>query len=119
MKLIKKNLKNIDVYLWISINELVDNNSKDYVYKLSMHKYASSNRIYEMIERNIFSAAPRTTKFDSYILNRYSHAYIYNSLEDLKNLRFELEKKIGFKNKNISKILIDNNINRLIKFYKS
>ena len=75
--------------------------------------------IYEMIERNIFSASPRITKFDSYILNRYSHAYIYNALEDLKNLRFELEKKIGFKNKDISKILINNNINRLIKFYKS
>ena len=72
----KKNLKNIDVYLWISINELVDNNSKDYVYKLSMHKYASSNRIYEMIERNIFSASSKITKFDSFILNRYSQLYI-------------------------------------------
>ncbi len=114
-----KNLENIDVYLWIGINELVDNNSKDYVYKLSMHKYAASNRIYEMIERNIFSASPKITKFDSFILNRYSHAYIYNSLDDLKNLRIELEKKIGFKKKDISKILIHNNINRLIKFYKS
>ena len=115
----KKNLKNIDVYLWISINELVDNNSKDYVYKLSMHKYASSNRIYEMIERNIFSASPKITKFDSFILNRYSHSYIYENLDDLKNLRLELEKKIGAKNKDISKILVKNNLNRLIKFYES
>tara|TARA_Y100000591_G_C21802129_1_gene682674 strand:+ start:59 stop:1156 length:1098 start_codon:yes stop_codon:yes gene_type:complete len=114
-----KNLENMDAYLWISINELIESTSQNYVYKLSMHRYAASNRIYEMIERNIFSASPRITKFDSYILNRYSHAYIYNALEDLKNLRFELEKKIGFKNKDISKILINNNINRLIKFYKS
>ena len=29
-----KNLENIDAYLWISINELIESTSKNYVYKL-------------------------------------------------------------------------------------
>jgi hypothetical protein len=112
-----KNLDDIDTYLWISINELINIDSKDYVYKLEMHNYASSNRIYEMIERNIFCVTPKITRFDSYIINRYTHSFIYNSISDLKNLRLELEKNIQQKPKDISKIHIKNNIQRLIKFY--
>ena len=113
----KKILNSMDCYLWISVNQLINVNSKDYVYKLAMHDFAASNRIYEMIERNIFSATPSVTRFDSFILNRYSNCFIYDTINDLRYFRKELEKTTEKKPKNIKNIFIRNNIKRLIKFY--